>query len=132
MIPKTPEFEELPEIEVLKKRIEKIEKIIKKEKLPEDKERRVKEEIKEYLKEFQKTLPKKIPLAARDEAKEIKKFPTTQQVGALISLVFEKGLPYATSVAKSLKNPALLDEFHDTLVDCYYNILLEKGFLKLI
>jgi hypothetical protein len=73
-----------------------------------------------------------VPLAIRDEAKEIKKFPTTQQVGTLISLVFEKGLPYAISVANALQNPAILDEFHDTLVDCYYNILLEKGILKLI
>jgi len=50
----------------------------------------------------------------------------------LVSLVFDKGLPQAISVATALNNQAILDEFHDILVDRYYQILIEKGILKLL
>jgi len=70
------------------------------------------------------------PLATRDEADEIKKFPPSQQVGALVSLVFEKSLNEAISVARQLGNPAILDEFHDILADRYYKILIEKKIIK--
>lgn len=119
-----------PEIKELKERIEKIETQLKKEKAPEEKEQIVKEEIKTYLQELQKMPSFAAPTAVRDEVKEIKKFPKDQQVGALVSLVFEKGLFQAISVAKALNNPAVLDEFHDVLVDRYYQILIEKGILK--
>lgn len=98
--------------------------------MPKEKEKMVKQEIKSYLREIQQTPSFAAPPATRDEAKEIEKFPPSQQVGALISLVFEKGLPEAISVARALENPALLDEFHDTLVDHYYKMLIEKGILK--
>jgi len=123
---------ERPEIEVLKERIEKLEVQLKKERvpIPEEEEKMVKQEIKSYLRKIQQTPSFAPPLATRDEAKEIEKFPPSQQVGALVSLVFEKGLPEAISVARALENPAILDEFHDTLVDRYYKILIEKGILK--
>ncbi len=70
------------------------------------------------------------PLSVRDEADEIAKFPTGQQVGALISLVFDKGLEKAISTARNLNNPAILDEFHDILADRYYKELVEKKILK--
>jgi hypothetical protein len=123
---------ELPEIEELKERIEKIEAQLKKEKLPEEKEKIVKQEIKAYLREVQRMPSFAPPPVVRDEAKEIAKFPITQQVGALVSLVFEKGLREAISVAKVLDNPAVLDEFHDVLVDRYYEILIEKGILRVL
>jgi len=119
------------ELEKLRKRIEKLEgKIEKKEK--KERERIIKEEIKKYIKASQKTPSFAPPAKLRDEAQEIEKFSRPEQVGALISLVFEKGLAYAVSVAQNLKNPAVLDEFHDTLVDCYYEILLKEGILKRI
>ena len=52
-------------------------------------------------------------------------------MGALVSLVFEKGLDAAVSVAKQLENPAILDEFHDILADRYYKELVEKKIIKL-
>jgi seryl-tRNA synthetase len=127
-----PTFSEksFPEIEEIKKRIEKIERHFEKEKDFEKKEEAVKKEIKEYLKEIQKTPTFSPPIKIRDEAEEIKKFSKTEQVGALVALALEKGLFYAVSVAKKLKNPAILDEFHDVLVDRYYEILIEKGILK--
>ena len=126
-----PEMER-PEIEVLKEKVEKLEAQLKKERvpIPEEKEKMVKQEIKSYLREIQQTPPFAAPPKTRDEAKEIEKFPSSQQVGALVSLVFEKGLPEAISVARALENPALLDEFHDTLVDRYYETLIQKGVLK--
>lgn len=130
-------------IEALKERIEKLEARIEKEKLiiPEEKEKMVRREIKEYLQELQgtpvaptATAPPAAttPLASRDEVEEIKKFPTSQQAGILISLVFEKGLIEAINVAKDLNNPAVLDEFHDILIDRYYQSLIKKGILKKI
>lgn len=124
---------ERPEIEILRERIEKLEAELKKEKVPpvpQEKEKMVKGEIKAYLREMQRIPPTAAPLATRDEADEIKRFPPSQQVGALISLVFEKGLPEAISVARNLNNPAILDEFHDTLVDRYYQELVEKKFIQ--
>jgi len=121
---------ELPEIEVFKERVEKVEEKLEKEQAPEEKEKAVKQEIKEYLREMQQTPPTAAPLATRDEADEIKKFPPSQQVGALVSLVFEKGLKEAISIAKDMNNPAILDEFHDILADRYYKELVEKKILK--
>jgi hypothetical protein len=121
-----------PEIQELKERLEKLEAKIEREKMPEKKEKIVKEEIKSYLRELQKTPSFAPPTAVRDEAKEISRFGAGEQVGALISLVFERGLKYALSVAQQLKNPAILDEFHDTLVDHYYQVLLEKKIIKFL
>ena len=117
------------EIEYLKDRIGKLEAQLKKEQptvSPEKEEKAVKLEIKSYLNEIQQTPATAGPLATRDEADEIKKFPANQQVGALISLVFEKGLEEAVAVARELNNPAIVDEFHDILADKYYKELAEK------
>ena len=118
------------EIEELSTRIEEIQKKLKKEGDFQEREKIIKEEIKSYLEEFQKLPSFAAPKKVRDEAKEIAKFPKEQQVGALIALVFEKGLKEAISVAQALHNPAILDEFHDTLVDRFYKILLEKKIIK--
>lgn len=119
-----------PEIETLRERVEKVGEGIIKESAPEEKEKAVKQEIKGYLKELQRMPATAAPLATRDEADEIKKFPPSQQIGALVSLVFEKSLSEAIQVAKNLDNPAILDEFHDILADRYYKILVEKKIIK--
>ena len=129
----TPEIIPSPEIEALKERVMQLETRLKKEQpsvSPEKKEEKVKQDIKEYLQGFQQTPSTAAPLATRDEAKEIKKFPASQQVGALVSLVFEKGLDAAVSVARELNNPAILDEFHDILADRYYKELVAKKIIK--
>jgi hypothetical protein len=118
----------MPGIEQIKEKIESAEGL--KEAAPENKEERIKQEIKGYLQNLQQMPPSPLPIASRDEAKEISKFPANQQVGALISLVFEKGLSEAISVAKAIDNPAILDEFHDLLVDRYYDELIKKKLLK--
>jgi hypothetical protein len=124
--PKEGISKEYPEIEELKARLEKLERKVEKEKIPEEKEKMVKQEIKSYLKELQQTPKFALPPTTRDEAKEIAKFEPSQQIGALVSLAFEKGLSQAIAVALALNNPAILDEFHDTLIDRYYEMLVEK------
>lgn len=122
---------EQAESKELRERLERLETGAKEETLAESKEKIVKQEIKEYLQELQR-IPVSAPsVTLRDQADEIKKFPSSQQVGALVSLVFEKGLKQAVSVALNLDNPAVLDEFHDILVDRYYQELIEKKILKL-
>lgn len=117
-------------VEELTERLKEIETQIEGENRPEKRKKIIKQEIKDYLEELQKT-PSFAPApSTRDELEEIKKLEPTQQVGALISLVFEKGLLQAISVAQKLNNPAILDEFHDTLTDRYYQMLVEKGILK--
>lgn len=124
--------ENLAEVIELRKRLEKLETRLEKESTSQEKERLAKQEIKAYLQELQQVPLSPTPTKIRDEADEIKVFEPSQQVGALITLVSEKGLNEAISVALALENPAILDEFHDTLVDHYYQILLEKEIVKFI
>ena len=122
---------ETPEIRELEERVEKLEAQLKKEKAPEKKEEIIKQEIKTYLRKLQQVPPSAPPIAVRDEAEEISRFPLSQQIGSLVSLVLEKGLNEAISVARALDNPAVLDEFHDTLVDRYYEELIKRKLLKI-
>jgi len=117
------------EINDLKTRIEGLESKMVKEK-PVETEKTIKEEIKKYIEETQSVPGFSSPVSSRDETKEILKFQPSQQIGALVSLVFAKGLKQAVSVAKKLDNPAILDEFHDTLIDRYYEELVKKGIIK--
>ena len=89
----------------------------------------VRREIKKYLEEAQRT-SSSAPIATRDEIREIQRMEPNQQIGALVSLAFEKDLKTAIQVAKDTDNPAILDEFHDTLIDHYYQDLIKKGVLK--
>jgi len=123
-------FETNPEVIELKKRIEKLEGMLTKETVAEEKEKLAKQEIKTYLEQVQQVPSFAPPVSTHDETDEIKKLEPSRQVGALIAVVFEKGLPKAISLANSLNNPALLDELHDSLVDRYYKILIEKELLK--
>lgn len=90
----------------------------------------VKTIVKERLRALQKMPAFALPRAKRDEVDEIIQFPVSQQVGALISLVFEQGLEQAIATAKALNNPAILDELHDTLVDQYWEQLVDKDIIK--
>jgi len=121
------------EITELKKRIAELEsrtktqeKIISKT----EQEQEIRREIKKYLENIQQTPSFAAPIATRDEVREIHKMEPSQQIGALISLVFEKGLTTAIQVVKETDNPAILDEFHDALIDHYYKALIDKGALK--
>ena len=95
-----------------------------------EKTEEIKREIKDYLQTAQQTPSFAVPISTRDELKEVKRMEPSQQIGALVSLVFEKDLKTALEVAEDINNPAILDEFHDTLIDHYYQDLIKKGVLK--
>jgi hypothetical protein len=118
-------------LEELKEKIQTVEK--KEEKL-ELKKESIKEEIKKQILKFQQK-PSFAPSPSKiDEVKELKNLERDQQIGALIEITLEKGLEkgvaLAQALSKKLNNPALLDEYHDVLVDRYFEILVEKGILK--
>lgn len=52
------------------------------------------------------------------------------KVQELINQAFEKSIDEAIKTAKATKNAALIDAFHDVLVDEMYNHLVEKGKLE--
>lgn len=54
------------------------------------------------------------------------------QVQALVNLAFTKNLSLAVQEVLKMNNPALLDAFHDVLVDQLYNDLVERGKLPQI
>lgn len=51
-------------------------------------------------------------------------------VSELIAMAFSKGMAQAMKAANALKNPHILDEFHDMLADKYYQKLLEARKIK--
>jgi hypothetical protein len=124
-------------LEELKAKVQTIEKedLEKKEEKLEVKRELIKEEIKKQILKFQQKPSFAPPPSKIDEVKELENLERDQQIGALIEITLEKGLEkgvaLAQALAKKLNNPALLDEYHDVLVDRYFEILVEKGILKL-
>ena len=53
-----------------------------------------------------------------------------QKVQALVNVAFTKSIDEAIKEVKATNNAALIDAFHDLLVDELYNHLLERGKLK--
>lgn len=53
-----------------------------------------------------------------------------QKVQALVNVAFTKSIDDAIKEAKATNNAALIDAFHDLLVDELYNHLVERGKLK--
>ena len=47
-----------------------------------------------------------------------------EQVEALVEIALTKGILAAVNVARHLRNPHLLDDFHDLLIDEYYEKLV--------
>lgn len=72
-----------------------------------------------------------VPAAsAKPEAQDLKGLEKNQQLKSLVDLAFQKGITYATDVARHLDSAYLMDEFHDTLVDKLHKELVEKGKLE--
>lgn len=64
------------------------------------------------------------------EVESLKRIEKNQQLKGLIDLAFQKGVVYATEVARGLDNPYLVDEFHDTLIDEFRKKLVDSGKLE--
>lgn len=52
------------------------------------------------------------------------------KVQDLVNLAFTKGLAEAVKEVSKMNNAALLDAFHDVLVDQLYDVLVERGQLQ--
>jgi len=63
---------------------------------------------------------------------KLKDEPKERQIQLLTQMALEKNVTEAVNIARGLNNPYLLDEFHDALIDHFYNQLVEKGKLKQI
>lgn len=115
----------------------------------QDRAEKFKERLKEVLqKETPKTTEKSAELGAAPRKKPTPPPPTgkdaeliadlekimslnrPKQVNALVLLTFKKGVNHAANVAFKLKDPYLLDEFHDALVDELHDYLVKKGKIK--
>ncbi len=55
-----------------------------------------------------------------------------ETVQQLVNIAFTESLQSAIKEVKKLNNPALLDAFHDVLVDQLFDTLIERGQLKKI
>ena len=53
-----------------------------------------------------------------------------QQVQEFIDIIFNKSIGDALTKVKATHNPALIDAFHDALVDNLYDQLVERGKIK--
>lgn len=53
-----------------------------------------------------------------------------EKVQELVNIAFTQNLETAIKQARDMKNAALIDAFHDALVDELYNYLLERGKLQ--
>lgn len=114
----------------LKKINQRIERIERKEMVSENEEKILKKEIKKYIEEYQTTFEPSPKSSLGKTRQMLSQLTFPEQISALVEMVFRQGLKKAIQVAKSLNNPALLDEFHDILVDRFYYLLKEKGLIK--
>lgn len=69
-------------------------------------------------------LPPGNAIVAKQKADELKEQEHHEQIEALVAIALTKGILEAIVVARHLGNPHLLDDFHDALVDEYYEKLL--------
>ncbi len=98
---------------------------------PEKDKEILKEIVSEEFQEAEKVvLPEEKEI--KKSAEQIKNQPKERQLQFLVDLALEKGIVEAVNLVRSLDNPYLLDEFHDTLVDQLYSQLVKEGKLKQI
>jgi len=96
---------------------------------------RQKEILKEVVDErisIVQSIPTGQQQAINQTAQKIKDAPKERQVELLIQMAMDKGIIESVVIAKNLDNPYLLDEFHDALIDHFYNELVKRGKLKQI
>lgn len=96
-----------------------------------------KEAIKEVIKEATALPPSDFPGAAvpsDDAAQKAADLLEDKEhsliVESLVEDALKNGLMHAVKTAEAMKNPHILDDFHDTLADKYYQKLLESKKIK--
>ena len=63
---------------------------------------------------------------AQQKADDLREKEHHEQAEALVEIALTKGILEAVRVARHLGNPHLLDDFHDALIDEYYDKLLQS------
>ncbi|OGF67099.1 hypothetical protein A3I27_03950 [Candidatus Giovannonibacteria bacterium RIFCSPLOWO2_02_FULL_43_11b] len=66
----------------------------------------------------------------KKKAGELEEKKHHEIIDELVAIAFSKNLASALKVAESFKNPHIIDEFHDTLADQYYQKLQDARKLK--
>ena len=102
----------------------------------------VKEQIQEKAPEYQPSTPSaSVTDGSQNQALPATPPPTANvpaylsdelknKVQELVNIAFTQSIADAVKAATKLNNPALIDAFHDILVDQLYNTLVERGKLK--
>ncbi|OGF68775.1 hypothetical protein A3H65_03055 [Candidatus Giovannonibacteria bacterium RIFCSPLOWO2_02_FULL_45_14] len=67
---------------------------------------------------------------AKKKAGELEEKKHHEIINELVNIALAKNLASALKVAESFKNPHIIDEFHDTLADRYYQKLQDARKLK--
>ena len=67
---------------------------------------------------------------AQQKADDLREKEHHEQVEALVEIALTKGILEAVRVARHLENSHLLDDFHDMLIDEYYDKLLQSRTIK--
>ncbi len=93
-----------------------------------------KETVREVVREQIDAAPTPAPPAQAappsDDTLSYQRQDLQAHVQELINLAFEKSIKEAIDKVKATHNPALIDAFHDALVDNLYNELVERGQIK--
>ena len=87
------------------------------------------------IKNEESLLPPPSPASISDDDAKMKVAELEEKkhheiIDELVGIAFSKNLASALKVAESFKNPHIIDEFHDTLADHYYQKLLDARKLK--
>ena len=98
---------------------------------PLEKETLVRQEIKKFIQNVQENVSPTLQTSA-PSLSQVQALEPNQKVGHLINLTLEKGLDHSIAIAKQLDDPALVDEFHDILVDNFYNELVKRGVIEVV
>lgn len=89
------------------------------------------EKIKEHIPSYQPASPPSgssgSPTKQQSDALSYNDPQLAPQVQQLVNLVFEQGIGETLKTVQATKNPALIDAFHDFLVDEMYKVLVERG-----
>jgi hypothetical protein len=109
---------------------------VKQEKLLSDKKilhEIISEKIKEQIPQYQSTSPDQTPSIKPQRDHNIQSYVLPElkdKVQELVNTVFNESLSKGIKEALKTKNYALIDAFHDVLVDELFNALLERKKIK--
>lgn len=88
---------------------------------PEDSQKILRDTVGKHIQQQVTDDPADLPDAFSDLQDDKK------QIEELVRIAFDRGIRDAVRVARTLKDPRVLDDFHDTLTDHFYDRLVTAG-----